>query len=159
MKGKVRIIVAAASVCALVIVVALATTALGSTKQTVKVVEHASSDATVDIGATGDSEGDILWFANDVYDSSDTDVVGNDQGECFRTSVADGAWECNWTTFLDGGQITVEGPFYDTADSMLAITGGTGAYKAAQGQMKLHCYTVAGDPVGRCDFVFKLILP
>jgi hypothetical protein len=158
MRGKARIVVAAASVCALVIVVALATTALGSTKQTIKVVEHATSDATVDIGGSGDTEGDILWFANDVYDSSDTEVVGHDQGQCFRTSVADGAWECNWTTFLDGGQITVEGPFYDAADSVVAITGGTGAYRAAQGQMKLHCY-VGSDDVGRCDFVFKLILP
>jgi allene oxide cyclase len=158
MGTKARVMLAAASVCALVIVVALASVALGSTKMTVKVVEHASSDAVVDIGATGDSEGDILWFANDVYDETDTSAVGTDQGQCFRTSVANGAWECNWTTMLQDGSITVEGPFYDAADSVVAITGGTGAYKAAQGQMKLHCYTGA-DEVGRCDFVFKLILP
>jgi allene oxide cyclase len=37
------------------------------------------------------------------------------------------SWECIWTTLLPRGQITVEGPFYDTRDSVLAITGGTGA--------------------------------
>jgi len=47
---------------------------------------------------------------------------------------------------------------YDAADSTLAIIGGTGAYKRAQGQMKLHCY-VGADDVGRCDFAFKVILP
>jgi hypothetical protein len=158
MSSKLRIIVAAASICALVLVVSFASAAMGSSKQTITVVEHATSDATVDIGATGDSEGDILWFANDVYDESDTNVVGHDQGQCFRTSVADGAWECNWTTFLDGGQIVVEGPFYDAADSVVAITGGTGAYKRAEGTMKLHCF-VGTDQVGRCDFTFKVILP
>jgi hypothetical protein len=158
MRSTFRVLIAAASVCALVIVVSLASMAMGATKMTVSVVERASSDAVVDIGATGDSEGDILWFANEVYDSTDAELVGTDQGQCFRTSVADGAWECNWTTMLADGQITVEGPFYDAADSKVAITGGTGAYKAAQGQMLLHCY-VGADDVGRCDFVFKLILP
>ena len=47
------------------------------------------------------------------------------------------SWECNWTTLLPRGQITVEGPFYDTRDSVLAITGGTGAYANARGQMEL----------------------
>ncbi len=158
MGSNVRIVIAAASVCALALVIGFSSAAMGSSKQTIKVVEHATSDAVVDIGKTGDSEGDILWFANDVYDSTDTHVAGHDQGECFRTSVADGAWECQWTTFLDGGQITVEGPFYDAANSVLAITGGTGSYKRAEGSMKLHCY-VGDDQVGRCNFVFNLILP
>ena len=40
---------------------------------------------------------------------------------------------------LDGGQITVEGPFYDGGkDSTLAITGGTDEYNDASGQMQLH---------------------
>lgn len=158
MGAKIRILIAAASVCAIVIVAALSQAAFGTTRMTIRVVEHATSDAVVDIGAAGDSEGDILWFANDVYDQADAAVVGSDQGQCFRTSVADGAWECNWTTFLEDGSITVEGPFYDAADSVVAITGGTGAFRRAQGQMQLHCY-VGADDVGRCNFVFRVILP
>ena len=158
MGTKLRVTTAAASVCALVIVVALSSAAFGSTKVSITVVEHATSDAVVDIGDAGDTEGDILWFANDVYDEADASIIGSDQGQCFRTSVADGAWECSWSTFLDDGSITVEGPFYDAADSTLAITGGTGAFKRAEGQMRLHCY-IGDDAVGRCEFAFKIILP
>ena len=43
-----------------------------------------------------------------------------------------------WTTLLPGGQITVEGPYYDDGtDSALAITGGTGRYTGAEGTMLL----------------------
>jgi hypothetical protein len=40
---------------------------------------------------------------------------------------------------------------------VLAITGGTGAYRRAQGQMKLHCYDDAGTI--KCAFTYKVILP
>ncbi len=53
---------------------------------------------------------------------------------------------CFATIFLSAGQITVEGPFYSSgADSMFAITGGTGAYQEARGQMRVHA---TGNPVG-----------
>jgi hypothetical protein len=158
MGTKLRMLVAAASVCALVIVVALSSSAFGTTRVTITVVEHATSDAVVDIGDAGDTEGDILWFANDVYDEADATVIGTDQGTCFRTSVANGVWECSWTTYLEDGSISVQGPFYDAADSVLAITGGTGAFRRAEGQMRLHCY-VGGDEVARCRFTFKVALP
>jgi hypothetical protein len=35
-------------------------------------------------------------------------------------------------------QITVEGPFEEGKDTDFAITGGTGEYKDASGQMTLH---------------------
>jgi hypothetical protein len=56
-------------------------------------------------------------------------------------------------TFLPGGQITVEGPFFDTGDSRLAITGGTGAYRKARGSMELTYRNPAGTEF---DFVFHL---
>lgn len=77
-------------------------------------VEHATTDAVTDTGASGDSAGDILTFANEVYDADDKNKIGTDQGICFRT-VPGKAWECFWTLSLDKGQLTVEGPFYDTA--------------------------------------------
>ena len=67
--------------------------------------------------------------------------------------MAGQSWECNWTTFLPNGQLTVEGPFYDTKDSLLAITGGTGAYSHARGWMKLH--SLAGGT--QYDFIFHVI--
>lgn len=105
--------------------------------QKIKVIEHATTDTTTDTGASGDSVGDILTFANEVFDAADTTKVGTDNGYCLRT-VAGAAYECNWTTFLDRGQITVEGPFFDAKDSTLAITGGTGRFRGARGEMELH---------------------
>jgi allene oxide cyclase len=104
---------------------------------TFTVIEHATTDATTDTGAPGDSAGDVLTFANDLFDAGDAAKAGTDQGSCIRT-VAGSAYECSWTTILAGGQITVQGPFYDAHDSTLAITGGTGRYARARGTMDLQ---------------------
>ena len=116
------------------------------------VVERAASDTVTDLGAKGDSVGDILTFANEIYDKGDKTLVGHDNGWCVRTVVGQ-AWECFWTLLLDEGQITVEGPYYDTKDSTLAITGGTGEYKEARGEMKLHARDSKGSEY---DFVYNL---
>ncbi len=105
--------------------------------KTITVIEHATTDATTDTGATGDSAGDVLTFANEVFDRKDEKKVGTDQGYCIRV-VPGVSYECNFTTLLAGGQIVVEGPFYDTKDSILAITGGTGRYRNARGSMELQ---------------------
>jgi len=101
------------------------------------VIEHATTDATTDTGAPGDSAGDLLTFANDVFDANDATKVGTDQGSCIRV-VPGVSYECAFTTLLAGGQIAVEGPFYDAKDSVLAITGGTGRYRNARGWLDLH---------------------
>ena len=116
------------------------------------VVERAASDAVTDTGATGDSAGDILTFANDVYDEANTAKVGDDNGWCIRTVVGK-AWECIATFTLADGQITGEGPFYDTKDSVWAVTGGTGKYASATGEMMLHARNDKGTEY---DFKFSL---
>ena len=117
------------------------------------VTEHATTDAVTDTGASGDSAGDILTFANEVFDSEDRNRVGSDQGMCVRT-VPGKAWECFWTLSLASGQITVEGPFYDTGDSVLAITGGTGAFVNAQGDMLLSPIGTEGQAF---RFTYRLL--
>ena len=140
------------------LVVAGAATLLASSASaatTITVVEHATSDKVVDVGKKGDSPGDLLTFHNKVYDETDTTVVGTDQGYCTRISPKQGSWECIYTTFLEDGSITVETPFYDTTDSVGAITGGSGLYASASGTIDLHCF-VGDDEITRCDFVFNL---
>jgi Allene oxide cyclase len=117
----------------------------------IRVVEHATSDEVTN-GSAADAAGNVLTFANDVFDSADKDKVGSDQGYCVRMVVGE-SWECVWTTLLPRGQITVEGPFYDTRDSVLAITGGTGAYANARGSMELR--SRAGGT--EFAFIFHLI--
>ncbi len=120
--------------------------------ETITLVERAASDTVTDLGAKGDSAGDILTFANEIYDKANAKKAGSDNGWCARPVVGK-AWECIWTTTLAEGQITVEGPFYDTADSELAITGGTGEYAEASGSLALHARNDKGTEY---DFVFKL---
>lgn len=124
----------------------------GSGGKVIHVIERATTDTVTDTGDAGDSVGDVLTFANDVYDASDTNKVGSDQGYCIRTKVGV-SWECNYTTFLARGQIVVEGPFFDAADSTFAITGGTGAYRNARGQLELK----ARNGGAEFDFVFHVI--
>ena len=109
----------------------------GHARKAIVVVERATTDTLIDNGAAGDSIGDLLAFGNEVFDKTNTTKVGDDQGSCVRTKVGV-AYECMWTTILKGGQIVVEGPFFDAADSTLAITGGTGKYRNARGTMDLH---------------------
>lgn len=117
------------------------------------VVERALTDTTVDLGAKGDSVGDLLTFANPIYDATNRTKLGSDQGYCVRVVVGK-SWECFWTLILATGQITVEGPFYDSGDSTLAVTGGTGKYAGAKGALKLHARDAKATSY---DFTYDLL--
>ena len=147
---------AAAAVAVLTVTVVNATAGRSSHMAagggSIHVVEHATTDAVTN-GEPSDAAGNILTFANDVYDAADKHKVGTDQGYCVRI-VAGATWECNWTTFLPDGQITVEGPFSDTGDTVVAVTGGTGAYRNSRGSMQLHYHNPAG---AEFDFGFELV--
>lgn len=127
-----------------------------NSSQTIHVVEHAITDTVQHFHPPHDSLGDVLAFHNPVYDAQDKKQVGHDNGQCIRTVVTGKKeWECFWTVFLSQGQITVEGPYYDDGtDTILAITGGTGAFMEAKGQMLLHA---TGNPPGsEYDFIYTL---
>ncbi len=124
---------------------------------TIRLVERATTDAVTVHGdktgnRAGDNVGNILTFANPIYDAANSKMLGSDQGFCVRT-VAGKSFECHWTLTLADGQIAVDGPFQDAGDSMLAITGGTGAYNGARGQMKLHARDAHGTSY---DFTYML---
>ena len=85
-----------------------------------QLVERPVGETTVDLGAKGDSVGDLLVFANGIFDAANKTQLGGDQGYCVRTVVGK-SWECFWTLTLKTGQITVEGPFSDAGDSLLVV--------------------------------------
>ena len=120
---------------------------------TLNVVERATTDVVTDTGEAGDTVGDLLTFANEVYDEANAEQVGTNNGYCIRTAVGS-AWECFWTLTLEDGQITVQGPFYDSGDSTLTITGGTGAYINVGGEMGLHARNAEGTEY---DFYYYII--
>ena len=119
----------------------------------IQVVERALTDTTIDLGAKGDSVGDLLTFANPIYDAANKTKLGSDQGYCVRVVVGK-SWECFWTLLLAEGQITVEGPFFDTGDSVMVVTGGTGKYAGAKGDMKLHARDAKSTAY---DFLYELL--
>jgi len=154
MRGKLGLLAAAGTISALALVVSLVSvSAAGPNVTRLAVIEHATTDTVVDLTTNGDSTGDLLTFHNELFDDANEIVVGTNQGECVRIEVGV-SWECRWINFLEGGSITVEGPFFDDGPSALAITGGTGAYRGARGSMRL----VARDAGGtEFDFVFRIL--
>jgi hypothetical protein len=126
----------------------------GPEVRTIQLVERAASDALVDNEPPGDSAGDVLTFANLLFDSTNTTQIGTDQGYCVRV-VAGESFECTWTAFLSEGQLTVSGPFYDTKGSVLAITGGTGAFQGAGGEMELR---FRESQTVEYDFIYRVVL-
>ena len=147
--------IAAVAIASVLVVgyVAQARAPHGRQATVIHVVEHATTDLVIDTGPTGDSSGDLLTFANDVFDEANVDKVGRDQGDCIRINVTEGSWECRWITFLKGGAITVEGPFYDTKNSVMVITGGRGTYKGARGSMELKLL----PDLSGYDFIFHVL--
>ncbi len=120
---------------------------------TLQFVERATTDTvSVHAGKAADNIGDILTFTNDVFDAANTKKLGYDQGYCVRLTVGK-AYECHWSLLLADGQITVDGPFLDAGDSTLAVTGGTGAYSGASGEMALHARDAKGTAF---DFTYRL---
>jgi allene oxide cyclase len=123
-----------------------------ASSKTVHVIEHAITDTEIPSGGGKDVKGNILTFNNPVYNAANTKRVGHDEGFCTRIAPAQGIWECLWTTFLKAGQITVQGPFYDTRNSVISITGGTRAYRDSRGQMRL----LSRKSGTEYDFIFQL---
>jgi allene oxide cyclase len=148
-----RLLILAGLVAAVGLTIAVVTGGAGTTPgQTIHVIEHARTDTLADVDPPGDSTGDVLTFHNGVFNAADSQQVGRDQGYCIRIKASSaGSWECNWTTFLENGHVVVAGPFFDAKDSVLAITGGTGAYKDARGTMLLK--SRAGGT--KFDFIFR----
>jgi allene oxide cyclase len=160
MRKAILAVVVTASAVAVVSAAAVGTAVAGPGRhhaqsqsgQRFTVVERAITDTTADTGPTGDSLGDVLAFANPIYDAANQVKLGSDNGSCIRTAVAK-AYECTWTTTLAGGSLVVSGPFYDTKDSVLAITGGTGKWARAHGEMHLHARNAKGTAY---DFTYSV---
>jgi allene oxide cyclase len=123
-----------------------------SSAKTVHVIEHAITDREAP-GVDGKNvKGNILTFDNPVYNTANRVKVGHDQGFCTMLAPKQNMWECQWTTYLKGGQITVQGPYFTTHNTTLSITGGTGAYRTARGEMRLN----ARDGGKEYDFIFRV---
>jgi hypothetical protein len=106
----------------------------------------------VDNGDPGFSADDHFVFSNDLY--RDGEKVGEDGGTCTVTRIAAGGattLHCIGTNTLPGGQISVQGLAAPGEPFELAITGGTGRYSKARGQ-------VFGENTSPTEMSIKLVL-
>jgi hypothetical protein len=90
----------------------------------------------VDHGDPGFSADDVIVFSNDLY--RDGQKVGEDGGTCTVTRITDAGaatLHCLGTNSLPGGQISVQGLAAPGEPFELAITGGTGRFSDASGQV------------------------
>ena len=99
----------------------------------VTVIEHEVRNADVDTGDPGESPGDYFLFESRLLHPASGDVVGVDSGKCM---IAIRTFVCDATARINGkGKIVVAGAFFSENDGVLPITGGTGAYREAAGQL------------------------
>jgi hypothetical protein len=118
-------------------------------KQKVKTIEAfavVDSAFPVDVGAPGDSLGDTVVFTQKLYtDETKTTQIGTDEAFCVRTVV--GVHQlCTGIFYLRGGTITITGPEASGVHS-LAITGGTGRFLGARGEVVLNSIDPISDQV------------
>ncbi|MCF6525398.1 hypothetical protein [Streptomyces sp. JJ36] len=100
----------------------------------------------LDLGTPGRSVGDQFVFSGDLFaaDEEDGPPVGTVGGYCVLTEVARNAGQCSLTAVLDEGQITVQGEqegIPTPRPVTNAVTGGTGKFRNAQGEMELNFLT------------------
>jgi len=114
----------------------------GDRSQTFTLTAKTGPEADLDLGATGFGLGDQFVFSDKLF-RGDTQV-GRDGGSCtvveFTTETEPVTVNCVVTIELRRGQLTVQGLVtFAGADApfVVAITGGTRAYKTAHGQVRV----------------------
>ena len=110
----------------------------GHADKTIRVVAvFTEFDASIDVGAPGFSLGDQVVFSGDLR--RDGEQVGRVGVVCTFVSTANAARveaQCPTTSLLPGGQITTQGTIVNRSlNFTLPITGGSGRYQGAGGQV------------------------
>ena len=149
--------IASAVVLALALVVSSFTLAAGSDNakaddrdhvQTIQLTATSFANQDIDVGPSGLSLGDYFVATEDLFRQGKK--VGTDHAVCTLTRLVPRtgtpkrfAVQCVATLLLPEGQITVQGVRTGSLSAQepprftLAITGGTGAYKTARGQVRI----------------------
>jgi hypothetical protein len=85
----------------------------------------------VDLGAPGDSPGDMFVFDQPLLNEARQNI-GSNSGFCVRTLPGQFS-ECQWTLTMTDGSVTVAGREAEVGTSQIPILGGTGAFEGVTG--------------------------
>jgi hypothetical protein len=128
-----------------------------SETKTIHVIQPRSAVFTeVDVGATGPSPGDYVVITSPLLNPATRQRVGSGGVVCTLLRVTRTfPSQCVGTAHFAAGDITFQGLFVSVTGkaNVLAITGGTGAYRTADGTV-----TVTILKSGATDVVFRLTL-
>jgi len=126
----------------------------------IQLIAKTVQEAEIDVAPTGEfGLGDSFVFTEDLFEGSKK--VGEDGGECtvvrFIEETQSATVQCVVTVSLPKGQLTVQGFITfvgedDAPVSVLPVTGGSGAYKTARGEVKVE----PGENEDRLTFTLVL---
>ena len=86
------------------------------------------------VGGNLSEMGNTLVFSLPLESAHDGIALGRDEGECIVLHRAAKRYYCDFVVHLVSGDVTVQGALATVfAPSVLAVTGGTGAYEGASG--------------------------
>jgi hypothetical protein len=130
--------------------------------RTIRLFEHDTQQANIDLGEKGESPGDRFIWSGDLFDRKGGKKVGRVGGNCETASTgADAESVCTGNFILAGGQIITQG-ISNTVDlfggktvTWAAIIGGTGIYRSAHGSSTVN---VPVDVPNQTDANFVLYL-
>lgn len=103
------------------------------------VVARGAPETIIDLGEKGPSAGDMNIWSQPVFDGREKEQVGTSSGYCVRVSATEPVLQCSFTLALKEGSVFISssrkgktGPFNG------AVTGGTGEYAGARGEVKYY---------------------
>ena len=134
------LLAAAAAMLAAAAVLAATSSGSASPSRTIRLFEHDSSQANIDLGDPGDSAGDLFVVAGDLFDRKGGRKRGTLAASFTTVSTGPhGQLVVNAAFTLPGGEISAQGTFtgsrlFGGKTLRFPITGGTGTYRYARGQ-------------------------
>src|SRR5919106_2820108 len=132
-----RLAVLCVTVALIALGVGAVTPALGSSSddkgRTIRVVSINEEEEFLDLGAEGPSLGDEFVFSSKLLKGGEQ--VGHTGVVCTATSVEREELQCLATSWFENGQITAQGLVSGEETFVVPITGGSGKYKGADGEV------------------------
>jgi hypothetical protein len=104
--------------------------------KTITVTEKSGPGHFVDLGKKGFSIGDEFTFNSVFWNTAQTTRVGSNHGYCVVLTKR--LSHCVGTARLMGGTIEFAGNVAESSDFRIAVIGGTGPLKGAEGQVSIH---------------------
>jgi hypothetical protein len=110
-----------------------------SLTRTIHLIANTTEQRFLDLGPTGFSLGDQAIFHGTLW--AKVKRVGEEGGACSAVSVTRSEFQCTLTFSLPGGRIATQGVMLPRAGTnarfVFPITGGSGAYRNAGGQVRV----------------------